>query len=57
MRPLELRAFLGLAGLVLLLWVGWLFRLLSDVWVPIGGTALVVLLLAARIVLLSIRQD
>lgn len=57
MRPLEIYAFLGLAGVLVLMWLGWLIMRGVPGWVPLGATGLVVLLLMMRIVLISVRQD
>lgn len=57
MRSAELTAFVVLGGFVALLWLGWLILRGGSLWVPVGITALAVLLLLARIVFLSVRQD
>lgn len=57
MRSAELTAFMVLGGFVALLWLGWLILRGGSLWVPVGITALAVLLLLARIVFLSVRQD
>lgn len=57
MRPPELYAFLGLAGFLVLVWLGWLFIGGVPVWIPAGFTVLAGMLLVVRIVMISIRQD